>query len=84
MGCGGRACRSGQELLSLLQRLEQLERVETMERLLPALRHELINQLASASVEELGGTLPRVLAERPRSPLRDRTTAESRERRLRI
>jgi hypothetical protein len=49
------------ELLSLLQRWEQLERVETLERILAALRHELINQLASESVDELGGTLPRVL-----------------------
>ena len=54
------------ELLSLSQRSELLERIETMERMLPALRHELINQLASASVEELGGTLPRVLADRLR------------------
>jgi hypothetical protein len=45
---------------------EQLERIETLERTLPALRHELINQLAGASVEELGGTLPRVLADRLR------------------
>jgi hypothetical protein len=54
------------ELLSLVQKLQQLERIETMERLLPALRHELINQLATASVEELGGTLSRVLADRLR------------------
>jgi hypothetical protein len=54
------------ELLSLLQRWEQLERVEALERILAALRHELINQLAGESVEELGGTLPRVLADRLR------------------
>jgi hypothetical protein len=54
------------ELMSLVQKLEQLERIETMERLLPALRHELINQLATASADELGGTLPRVLADRVR------------------
>jgi Domain of unknown function (DUF222) len=54
------------ELLSLSQRWDQLERIETMERMLPALRHDLINQLASASVEELGSTLPRVLADRLR------------------
>jgi Domain of unknown function (DUF222) len=54
------------ELLSLEHKRQQLERIETMERLLPALRHELISQLATASVEELGGTLPRVLADRLR------------------
>ena len=48
------------------QRWEQLERIETLERTLPALRHELINQLAGASLEELGGTLPRMLADRLR------------------
>ena len=48
------------------QRWQQLERIETLERTLPALRHELINQLAGASVEELGGTLPRMLADRLR------------------
>src|ERR1700722_6163983 len=54
------------ELLSLLQKWEQLERVETLGRLLAALRHELITQRAGASVDELGGTLPRVLADRLR------------------
>ena len=54
------------ELLSVLQKWEQLERVETLERILAALRHDLINQLAGESVEELGGTLPRVLADRLR------------------
>ena len=54
------------ELLSVSQTLGQLERIETLERLLPALRHELINQLTTASVAELGGTLPRVLADRVR------------------
>jgi hypothetical protein len=54
------------ELLNVSQAMEQLERVETMERILTALRHELINQLAGASVDELGGALRRVLADRLR------------------
>src|ERR1700675_1336773 len=45
------------EWLSLFEMWEQLERVETLERILAPLRHELINQLAGESVEELGGTL---------------------------
>jgi Domain of unknown function (DUF222) len=54
------------ELWSHQQRLDQLERIETLERMLPALRHELINELGHASVQELGGSLPRVLADRLR------------------
>ncbi len=55
------------ELLTTGQRLDQLERITTVERILPALRHELINELvACASEDELGGTLVRVLADRLR------------------
>jgi hypothetical protein len=49
------------------ERLAQLERVETLRRILPALEHELINQLAAdASREELGGKLSHALADRLR------------------
>jgi hypothetical protein len=51
------------ELWTTRQRIDQLERIETLERILPAMRHELINQLAAtATPEELGGSLPHALA----------------------
>ncbi len=53
------------------QRLEQLERIEILTRILPALRHELLNELAYASVEELGGRSAQVLADRLRIYRRD-------------
>lgn len=40
------------------------ERFKTVERRLMAYQHELINQLAEAPVEELGGELSDVLADR--------------------
>jgi hypothetical protein len=54
------------ELWSVQQGMDQLDRIETLERILPALRHELINQLTYAPVDELGGSLQRVLADRLR------------------
>jgi Domain of unknown function (DUF222) len=55
------------ELLTSAQRQDQLERITTLERILPALKHDLINELAaSATVAELGGSLPRALANRLR------------------
>jgi Domain of unknown function (DUF222) len=51
------------ECWSSSQRREQLQRIETLARMLPALGHELINQLgADASAEELGGSLSHALA----------------------
>ena len=55
------------ELLTTDQRLQQLDRITTLCRILPALQHELINELvATATAEELGGSLVRVLADRLR------------------
>jgi Domain of unknown function (DUF222) len=55
------------ELLSTGERLDQLARIETLRRILPALQHELINELAvSACAEDLGASLPRALADRLR------------------
>ncbi len=45
-------------------RLQHLEHIQTLERILPALRHELITELTHAPVEELGGALRHVLADR--------------------
>jgi hypothetical protein len=51
------------ECWSTGQRREQLVRIETLARILPALAHELINQLgADATGEELGGSLAHALA----------------------
>src|SRR5262249_6138039 len=46
------------------ERLQQLEHIETLARILPALAHQHLNELAHAPVEELGGSLARVLADR--------------------
>ncbi|MDT5011880.1 MAG: hypothetical protein QOH57_3497 [Mycobacterium sp.] len=52
---------------STAQRYKQLERIETLRRMLPALEHELINQLeAHATAEELGGSLSKSIANRLR------------------
>jgi hypothetical protein len=48
--------------LSHAERMQLMERREAWRRRLPAGEHELINQLAKASVEELGGTPSHVLA----------------------
>ena len=53
------------------QRLQHLEQIETLQRILPALRHELITELTRAPVEELGGGLRHVLADRLRIYRRD-------------
>ena len=51
------------ELWTTRQRRDQLDRIETLARMLPALGHELINQLAAdATGEELGGSLSHALA----------------------
>jgi hypothetical protein len=51
------------ELWTTGQRHAQLDRIETLARMLPALGHELINQLAADGTgEELGGTLSDALA----------------------
>jgi Domain of unknown function (DUF222) len=51
------------ELWTTRQRHAQLDRIETLARMLPALAHELINQLAAdATGEELGGSLSHALA----------------------
>jgi hypothetical protein len=53
------------ETLSSAERLELLERNETARRRLPALCHELINELAGTATRlELGGSLAVALAER--------------------
>jgi hypothetical protein len=45
-------------------RMDQLDRLETLERSLPAMRHQLINELVeSATVEELGGSLARAMGD---------------------
>jgi hypothetical protein len=55
------------ETLSTAQRMELLERNETGRRRLPALCHDLLNQLgAQATRQELGGSLKVALAERLR------------------
>ena len=51
------------EVWTTRQRHAHLDRIETLARMLPALGHELINQLAAdATGEELGGTLSHALA----------------------
>ncbi len=52
------------DALSTLERLDLLERIEGVRRLLPALEHAVIEELRHASLEELGGRLPWVLADR--------------------
>jgi Domain of unknown function (DUF222) len=55
------------ELLSTSAQLEWLELAEALGRIVPALQHQHINQLAEyASSEELGGRLSHVLADRLR------------------
>src|SRR6202048_1545808 len=56
------------ELWTTRQRHAQLDRIETLARMLPALGHELINQLAEATGEEVGGTLSHALANCLRTP----------------
>ncbi|QUR67887.1 HNH endonuclease signature motif containing protein [Mycobacterium spongiae] len=53
------------DALTSSERLALLERVETVRRRLPAIEHGLINQIGEQAGEtELGGRLPRVLADR--------------------
>jgi hypothetical protein len=59
------------DALSNAERVELLERRQTWRRRLPAGEHELINELAHASMEELGGKLAHVLADRLRIFRRD-------------
>jgi hypothetical protein len=54
------------ELLSTSEQQQWLELVERLGRILPALGHDHINQLAGAPPEELGGSLRVVLADRLR------------------
>ncbi|MBV8965216.1 MAG: HNH endonuclease, partial [Mycobacteriaceae bacterium] len=55
------------ELMSTAEHTDWLELVETLGRMLPALGHEHINELAEhATCEELGASLPRALADRLR------------------
>jgi hypothetical protein len=62
------------ELCTTGQRIDQLERIETLERILPAMRHELINQLAAtATAQELGGSLSHALADGLRINRREAT-----------
>jgi hypothetical protein len=63
------------DVLSNSERAELLERRQTWRRRLPAGDYELINHLATASADELGGTLSHVLADRLRI-----TRAEARRR----
>jgi hypothetical protein len=53
------------------QRLRRLEQIQTLQRILPALRHELISELTHADEDELGGALRNVLADRLRIYRRD-------------
>ena len=60
------------ELWSTPQRLAWLDNVETLARILPALRHQPINDLlAQATTEQVGGSLQQVLADRLRIYRRD-------------
>src|ERR1700739_620425 len=55
------------ETASTRELMEQLDSIEVLARMLPALRHERINQLAAcATRQELGGSLKVALAERLR------------------
>ena len=58
--------------MSTPQRLAWLDNVETLARILPALRHQPINDLlAQATTEQVGGSLQQVLADRLRIYRRD-------------
>ena len=59
------------DALSHSERMQLLERRQNWRRRLAAGDHELINELAHASVEELGGKLAHVLADRLRIYRRD-------------
>src|ERR1700757_764036 len=59
------------DALSRSERMQLLERRENWRRRLPDGDHQLINELAHASVEELGGKLAHVLADRLRIYRRD-------------
>jgi hypothetical protein len=74
------------ELCTTGQRIDQLERIETLERILPAMRQELINQLAAtATAQELGGSLSHALADgfastaarRPGASMRPKTSGRA-------
>jgi hypothetical protein len=55
------------DALTVPELLNMLERWETMRRRMPVIDHGLINQLAArADKTQLGGTLPRALADRLR------------------
>jgi hypothetical protein len=55
------------ESCTTAQHIDRLQCIETLERCLPALRHEAINQLVEhATVAELGGSLRNALADRLR------------------
>ena len=59
------------EALSHAERLELLQRRETWRRRLPAGEHVLLGELAYAPVDEIGGRLAHVLADRLRIYRRD-------------
>jgi CHASE3 domain sensor protein len=60
-----RVCELSFDALTTPERLKLLERLERMARRLPVPQHALINQLAEQADEtELGGRLPRALADR--------------------
>jgi hypothetical protein len=62
-----RACELSFDALTTPERLRILERLEQVARRMPVPQHALINQLAEQSDEtELGGRLPRALADRLR------------------
>ncbi|GLD26718.1 hypothetical protein Mkiyose1665_23610 [Mycobacterium kiyosense] len=61
-----RLCELRFEVLSTPERMAILERLETVVRRLPVPQHQLLNQLAAVSKEELGDTLRNALADRLR------------------
>ncbi len=62
------------DALSAAEHMELSERHQSVQRRLPALQHRLLNELvATATGEELGGPLARVLADRLRIYRRDAT-----------
>jgi Domain of unknown function (DUF222) len=61
-----RCTRAGRRSLTTQERQMLNERFKTVERRLIAYQHRLINQLSTAPIEELGGELSDVLADRLR------------------
>ncbi len=61
-----RLCELSFDVLTTPERMAILERLETVARRLPVPQHQLLNQLGTATKEELGDTLRNTLADRLR------------------